>query len=73
MDKWTRLKYTLTTPLGKDGRRVTGSLSHVALSRRAASESTVLLKNEGGILPLKEGTPVALFGKGIYDYVKGGG
>ena len=33
----------------------------------------VLLKNECGILPLKKGTRVALFGKGTFDYVKGGG
>ena len=33
----------------------------------------VLLKNNGSILPLKKGGKLALFGKGIYDYVKGGG
>ena len=33
----------------------------------------VLLKNETGLLPLAEGTRVALFGKGTIDYVKGGG
>lgn len=73
MDKWTRLKYTLTTPLGEDGRRITGSERHIALSRRAASEAAVLIKNEGSVLPLPKSTAVALFGKGIYDYVKGGG
>ena len=33
----------------------------------------VLLKNENYLLPLVEGTRIALFGKGSFDYVKGGG
>ena len=33
----------------------------------------VLLKNNGSILPLKKGGKLALFVKGLYDYVKGGG
>ena len=33
----------------------------------------VLLKNEKNLLPLTEGTRIALFGKGSFDYVKGGG
>jgi len=33
----------------------------------------VLLKNEKNLLPLSEGSRVALFGKGSFDYVKGGG
>ena len=73
MAYWTRLKYNLTTPLGEDGKRATGSPSHISLSRKAATESMVLLKNNGSILPFKKGRKLALFGKGIYDYVKGGG
>lgn len=73
MAYWTRLKYNLTTPLGEDGKRATGSPSHISLSRKAATESMVLLKNNDSILPLKKGAKLALFGKGIYDYVKGGG
>ena len=33
----------------------------------------MLLKNESSLLPLGEGNRVALFGKGSFDYVKGGG
>ena len=35
-----------------------------ALCRRSGAESAVLLKNEGGILPLEPGKPVAVFGVG---------
>ena len=43
------------------------------LSREAAKEGMVLLKNEGNVLPLKMGAHIALFGKGTVVYVKGGG
>ena len=73
MAKWQRFQYLPYIPLGEDGRRVTGSKEHIALSRRAAAEGSVLLKNENDILPLEEGAKVALFGKASVDYVKGGG
>ncbi len=73
MGKWQRINYQPLLPLGKDGRRVTGSQEHIALSHRAAGEGMVLLKNEGALLPLCKGARVALFGKGTIDYVKGGG
>ena len=43
------------------------------MSKEAATEGMVLLKNENNRLPLKSGAKVALFGKGTFDYVKGGG
>ena len=73
MNKWSRIKYHPNLPLGADGRKVTASPEHIRLSKDAAREGMVLLKNEGGALPLAVGAKVALFGKGTYDYVKGGG
>ena len=73
MAKWQRSFFQPVLPLGEDGRRVTGSKEHIALSRMAAGEGMVLLKNEKNILPIRKGTKVALFGKGTVDYVKGGG
>ena len=71
MKKWIRPLYQPGLPLGRDGRRVTASPEHIALSKQAAREGMVLLKNEGGALPLPMGTRVALFGKATIDYVKG--
>lgn len=73
MEKWARAKYQPCLPLGEDGRRLTGSGEHIALSKRAAKEGMVLLKNDGQILPFLHGTKLALFGKATFDYVKGGG
>lgn len=61
------------TGTGENGQRVTGCEAHIALSRRAASEGMVLLKNEEQLLPIQPGAMVALFGKAQADYVKGGG
>ena len=73
MERWIRARYLPGLPMGKDGRRVTAGKEHIALSRRAAREGMVLLKNEENALPLAAGTKVALFGKATIDYVKGGG
>ena len=70
--KWSRYKYHLTTNIGENGMRLSGSAAHIALSRKVATEGMVLLENNG-ILPLKEGTTVALFGVGTLEYIKGGG
>ena len=72
MEKWIRARYQPNLPLNGD-RRVTASPEHIALSRQAAQEGMVLLKNRGDLLPLAPGSRVALFGKGSFDYVKGGG
>lgn len=72
MRKWTRIKYQPNLPL-KDGNYVTCSKEHRELAREAAREGMVLLKNEDGLLPLKHNSKLALFGKGCFDYVKGGG
>ena len=73
MSKWQRIKYQPNLPLGKNGQRVTACAEHIALSKNAAKEGMVLLKNEQRVLPLQKGTRLALFGKGSFDYVKGGG
>ena len=73
MKRWARALYQPGIPLGQDGKRVTGSKEHIALSKEAAKEGMVLVKNENKVLPLAKGTRVALFGKGTFDYVKGGG
>ncbi len=72
MKKWARAEYQPGLPLyGKT--RVTASEEHIQLSKEAAKEGMVLLKNEKHILPLPKGSRVALLGKGTFDYVKGGG
>jgi len=73
MAKWIRHLYQPGLPLGEDGKRVTGSEKHIQLSKNAAAEGMVLLKNDNGVLPLQKGTKVALFGKACVDYVRGGG
>ena len=73
MKKWIRALHQPGLPLGADGRRVTACPEHIELSRRAAREGMVLLKNQKDVLPLAMGTKVALFGKATIDYVKGGG
>ena len=71
-EKWARYKYCLTNAIGEGGKHLAGCDEHIALSRKVADEGMVLLENNG-ILPLKEGTTVSLFGIGSIDYVKGGG
>ena len=73
MEKWVRANYQPCLPLGDNNSRITESEKHITLSRNAACEGSVLLKNDNNVLPLKEGQKVAVFGKAQIDYVKGGG
>lgn len=73
MDRWQRIKYQPNIPLGENGEKVTACKAHRELSKKAAKEGMVLLKNESGLLPFAKGSRLALFGKACFDYVKGGG
>lgn len=72
LDKWQRIQYMLCAPLGENRYFVTGCQEHIDLSREAACEGMVLLKNDG-LLPFAKGQKIAVFGKAQADYVKGGG
>lgn len=73
MSKWARAKFQPVLPMGENGQRITACEKHIQLSKEAAKEGMVLLKNEKNVLPLKKGSKIALFGKAAFDYVKGGG
>ena len=72
MEKWTRVNYQPNLPL-YPGKYVTCCDEHIAISLEAAQEGMVLLKNVDKLLPLTPGGKICLFGKGTFDYVKGGG
>lgn len=71
-EKWLRSRFIPVLPLGDNRSAITGCDRHTELSRRAACEGAVLLKNDGGFLPLEKGKKVAVFGKAQIDYIKGG-
>ncbi|MDO4942983.1 MAG: glycoside hydrolase family 3 C-terminal domain-containing protein [Lachnospiraceae bacterium] len=73
MKRWNRVRFQPNKPLYEGKPNVTASKEHLELSRAAAREGMVLLKNDKKRLPLSAGTKLALFGKGVFDYVKGGG
>ncbi len=73
MNKFARFRYQPCIPLGEDGRCVTASEKHIKLTREAATEGMVLLKNENAALPLQKKEKIALFGKATIEYIKGGG
>ena len=55
MNKWSRINYLPNLPLYEGKERVTESKAHIELSKNAAKEGMVLLKNEDKILPLAQG------------------
>ena len=61
VDELLELVLSTTAALEKEPRSF-DEKAHHELAQRAAAESIVLLKNEGGILPLKHGKKVALIG-----------
>ena len=73
MKKWIRANYMPNRPLYEGKPNVTAGTDHLSLSRKAAAEGMVLLKNEKHLLPFSPGQKVVLIGKGCVDYVKGGG
>ena len=59
LEKWSRINYQPCLPIGDNNSLITGSQKHIDLSRHAAHEGTVFLKNNG-ILPLESGTKIAV-------------
>ena len=72
LSRHARFLYQPCLPLGKNGKMVTNSPAHWRLAKEAATEGTVLLKNDGA-LPLKKGSKVCLFGIGAGEFLCGGG
>lgn len=69
------LEYIVKTPSFKGYRHSDKPdlKAHASIARRAAGESIVLLRNEGGTLPIRaNGQKVALYGESIVDFVAGG-
>ena len=52
--------------------RIFDTEKFASLARQAVAEGTVLLENKNNVLPLKEGTRIALFGRSQFNYYKSG-
>lgn len=72
MEKWGRIEGKIISNMGENGSRATESREHTEIARLAAAEGIVLLKNQKGVLPIRKGEGVALFGINSADYIKGG-
>lgn len=72
MEKWARINYHPVLPLGENNSLVTGCKEHIELSRKAAEEGIVLLKNNKKTLPLKKGEKIAIFGVAQLNYFRVG-
>lgn len=73
MRKHARFLYQPAIPLGRNRTFVTGSRAHLAVAAEAATEGTVLLKNNG-TLPLLTCSRICLFGRGAGSgFLFGGG
>ena len=63
-----RVKFKLglmgSSPVERGDAKQIGASDHLALAREAAAKSLVLLKNEGGLLPLRAGSKVLITGAG---------
>ena len=70
--RFSRFHFRPVKYLGKNDTRITACRQHLALSRQIATEGTVLLKNDG-VLPLKQGTKLCVFGRAAGQFLFGGG
>lgn len=70
--RYARFLFRPVRYAGKNDTRVSGCKKHLALSRQIATDGTVLLKNDG-ILPLKPGSRLCVFGRGAGCFLFGGG
>ncbi len=70
--RFARFMYQPVLPMGKGGKLITGSDAHWRIAKKACTEGTVLLKNDG-TLPLQKNDKICLFGTGAGDFQFGGG
>lgn len=54
------------------GENIFSIQKYAETARQAVAEGIVMLKNEGGVLPLSEGSKIALFGRSQFSYYKSG-